>query len=283
MITITKVAGRRRFSIGAVAATGGIVLVGGRSERMGAPKAALEWHGSTLLRRTTGVLARSVGGPVLVVRAPGQPVPSLPAGVHVVDDPAEGLGPLQGIATGLSVAAKLGLTYAFVCATDMPFLHPAFVRRVLDALDETTDVVLPHARGHLQPLAAAYRTTLATLIADRVAAGQLRLAALFDGPVSVLRLDDAALLSDPALAAADPTLDSMVNVNTPDDYAAARLRPAPTVTADRRAIRAATLAEAAAACGRPLDTSTVVSLNGAPVDPDGELPLVAGDVVVFGS
>ena len=29
----------------------GIVLAGGRSSRMGAPKAALEWHGSTLLRR----------------------------------------------------------------------------------------------------------------------------------------------------------------------------------------------------------------------------------------
>ena len=266
-----------------MAVAGGIVLAGGRSERMGVPKAALEWHGSTLLRRTTGVLARSVGGPVLVVRAPGQPLPSLPAGVDVVDDPAEGLGPLQGIAAGLSVAAELGLTSAFVCATDMPFLHPTFVRRVLDALDAPVDIVLPHARGHHQPLAAAYRTTLAPLLADRVAAGQLRLAALFDGPVSVLRLDDAALLSDPALAAADPTLDSMVNVNTPENYAAARQRPAPTVTADRRAIRVATLAEAAAACGRPLDTATGVSLNGARVDPDGELPLVGGDVVVFRS
>lgn len=29
-----------------------------RSSRMGAPKAALEWHGSTLPRRTVGILAR---------------------------------------------------------------------------------------------------------------------------------------------------------------------------------------------------------------------------------
>jgi len=27
----------------------GLVLAGGRSTRMGAPKASLEWHGSTLL------------------------------------------------------------------------------------------------------------------------------------------------------------------------------------------------------------------------------------------
>ncbi len=250
---------------------------------MGASKAALEWHGSTLLRRTTGVLARSVGGPVLVVRAPGQPLPALPAEVEIVDDPAEGLGPLQGIAAGLTAAAELGLSAAFVCATDLPLLHPAFVRRVLRALDDGCDVVLPHARGHHQPLAAAYRTTLAPLLAERVAAGRLRLAALFDGAVAVLRLDDSALLSDPALAAVDPALHSVVNVNTMDEYAAARRRPAPAVTANRHSVRAATLAEAAAACMLRLDTGTAVWLNEARVGADGELPLVAGDAVVFGS
>ena len=31
---------------------------------MGTPKAALEWHGSTLLYRTAAVLSRVVSGPV---------------------------------------------------------------------------------------------------------------------------------------------------------------------------------------------------------------------------
>lgn len=47
-----------------------VVLAGGRSTRMGEPKAGLEWHGSTLLRRTVGVLARNAAAPVVVVRAP---------------------------------------------------------------------------------------------------------------------------------------------------------------------------------------------------------------------
>ena len=38
-----------------------IVLAGGRSSRMGSPKAELEWHGSTLLRRVTGLVARADG------------------------------------------------------------------------------------------------------------------------------------------------------------------------------------------------------------------------------
>ena len=76
----------------------GIVLAGGRSSRMGTPKASLEWHGSTLLRRVVGLVARAVDGPVIVVRAPGQELPELPGEVEQVEDAREGRGPLQGLA-----------------------------------------------------------------------------------------------------------------------------------------------------------------------------------------
>ena len=115
-------------------ATAGIVLAGGRSSRMGSPKAALEWHGSTLLRRVTGVVARAVDGPVVVVRAPGQTLPELPPGIEVVEDPREGLGPLQGLAAGLR-AIEDRADAAYLSATDVPFLHPGFVRAVVRALD----------------------------------------------------------------------------------------------------------------------------------------------------
>src|SRR5579863_6297150 len=140
----------------------GVVLAGGRSSRMGTAKAALEWHGSTLLRRTVGILARVTGGPVVVVRAAGQALPALPPGTEVIEDPAEGLGPVQGIAAGLA-ALDGRAEIAFVSSTDMPFLHPAFVRRVLRAAADGADVGLPLARGYPQPLAAAYRVTLAPL------------------------------------------------------------------------------------------------------------------------
>src|SRR5687768_14902369 len=76
--------------------TGGIVLAGGRSTRMGRPKAALEWHGSTLLHRVAGIVGRVVDGPVVVVRAAGQELPGLPPGARTVEDAREGRGPLQG-------------------------------------------------------------------------------------------------------------------------------------------------------------------------------------------
>ena len=274
----------------------GLVLAGGRSSRMGVPKAALEWHGSTLLRRTCGVLQRAGLQPVLVVRAPGQELPPLPADVEVVDDPREGLGPLQGMAVGLTALADRA-DAVFICSTDLPFLHSELVRRVLRPFDhpvdgEALDVVLPVARGYPQPLTAAYRTRLAPVVAALVAADRLRPAFIFED-ARVLRLDDDALLADPALRAADPTLESLVNVNERADYDAARARPAPEVTVEcfgvlatrsgrgPRSTRAATVGAAARAVDLVLDRHVLAAVNGDQTGRDGELPLMAGDTVAF--
>jgi len=190
---------------------------------MGTSKAALSWQGSTLLHRTVSVLAEVVGGPVVVVASAGQELPALRSGTTIVEDPIEGLGPMQGIATGLDAVAADAWA-AFVCSTDMPFLHPAFVRRVLGELaSNDVDVVLPLVRDHRQPLAAAYLTSLADTVRELVAAGRLATGMLFERCV-VREIDEAELLADPELAKADPNLDSVININTPEDYAAAQGR-----------------------------------------------------------
>ena len=94
------------------------------------------------------------------------------------------------------------------------------------------------------------------------------------------------------LAALDPDLDSVMNVNEPADYQAARARPAPEVTVQRfgtladghrgpHPVRAATVAGAAAATGLALDRHVVAALNGDQITRDGEMPLAAGDTVFF--
>jgi molybdopterin-guanine dinucleotide biosynthesis protein A len=276
-----------------MAAFAGVVLAGGRSSRMGTPKAALEWHGSTLLRRTVGILAQATCGPVVVVRAAGQDLPELPPGTAVVTDPRAGKGPVQGIAAGLAALAGQAEA-AFVSSTDMPFLHPAFVRRVLRVVaDNGVDVCLPVARGYPQPLAAAYRTHLAATAERLVKEDRLRPAFLFDECV-VQRLDDAALKADPVLAALDPGLDSVLNVNEPADYQAARARPAPEVTVrlfgslvragqpkGPREVRAATVQAAADAVDLTFDRHVTAALNGDQITRDGTTPLAAGDTVFF--
>jgi len=177
----------------------------------------------------------------------------------------------------------------------MPFLHPAFVRRVLRVLCERegTDVSLPVARGYRQPLAAAYRVSLAEAAERLVKEGRLRPAFLFEQCV-VASLDDDTLRQDPVLAALDPDLDSVLNVNTPDDYQQARARPAPEVTIQLfgtlargdsargpRAVRAATVDAAARAAGLTFDRHVTAALNGDQITRDGTAPLATGDIVFF--
>jgi molybdopterin-guanine dinucleotide biosynthesis protein A len=195
----------------------GVVLAGGRSTRMGRAKAALDWGSTSLLAHVVGRVAEGVAGPLVVVRAPGQALPALPVGVRVAEDPSEGLGPLQGIAAGLAV---VDAPVAFVTATDMPLLHPAFIGAVLGALAAEVDVALPVARGYPQPLAAAYRTSLAPVAAALVAELRLNPGVLLER-CRVNWLDEAQLLADPELAAADPHLQSVTSVDTPQEYAAA--------------------------------------------------------------
>jgi molybdopterin-guanine dinucleotide biosynthesis protein A len=270
---------------------GAIILAGGKSSRMGSPKAALGWHGSTLLRRVTGLARRTVDGPVVVVRAPGQALPGIDASVEVVSDAREGRGPLQGLAAGLEAVGER-VEVVYVSSTDVPLLHPAFMRRVIGAFTPDIDVVLPEVRGHRQPLSAGYRTSLLPEVEALIAADKLKPALLFEH-CRVLRLDDARMLSDRALAAVDPALASVSNVNDPSDYAQAHALPAPEIEVRRfgtlavnsaprvQRVPAWSLGELADAIGLALDDHVVAALNGDQITRDRELPLAAGDEVGF--
>lgn len=260
---------------------------------MGRPKAALEWHGSTLLQRIVGIVGRVVDGPVVVVRAPGQELPDLPPSIRVAVDAREGRGPLQGLAAGLAAVGD-GVPRAYVSSTDVPLLHPTFVSTVVRIAErEDVDVALPVAHGFRHPLAAAYRTSLLPSVERLIAEDRMKPAFLFES-ARVREIDEAELLRHRELADADPELLSLLNVNDRTEYERARGRSAPAVTVRRFGalarngsghqplpVRAATLAAAAAAAGVELDQHVVAALNGDQISRDPGYPLAAGDAVSF--
>jgi molybdopterin-guanine dinucleotide biosynthesis protein A len=190
---------------------------------MGAAKALLDWHGRPLVVHVAAVMARAVApGPVVVVARPGQELPPLGAGVAVVRDSVGGRGPLQGLLDGLEAFAGEVET-AFVAGTDMPLLRPAFVRAVVLARTTDVDAAVPVAHGFRQPLAAAYAVALAPFVRKLLDDGERGAGVLLDR-CRARFLDEAALLDDAELARDDPELDSLVNVNTPEEYAAALAR-----------------------------------------------------------
>lgn len=260
--------------------TAAIVLAGGRSTRMGTPKADLEWHGSTLLRRAVGIAQRAVAGPVVVVLAPGQlPAQPLPAGVESATDGRDARGPMVGIAAGLEhIGDRADVVY--VMGVDAPLLHPAFIRRVLALLGPDHEVALPHAHGFAQPLAAAYRTSVAPILCALLAEDESPGSRALLARCRVKTLDERTLVT-----ADDPDVDSLLNVNDRGEYDAARARPAPTITLQldggpARRARAATLVIAARVARLTVDDPINATIDGRPVS-DPQEPLVTGDRVII--
>lgn len=190
---------------------GGIVLCGGRSSRMGQPKALLPFGEETLLQRVVRILQETVD-PIVVVAATGQQLPPLPDDVRIVRDQLEYAGPLAGMGLGLAAIAA-DADAAYVSACDVPLLRTELVQAMIDALGQH-DAAVPVDGRFYHPLAGVYRTALVPQIAALVAAGRLRPLFLIESiRTAPVRLDD--------LRAVDGALDSLRNLNTLDDYRAA--------------------------------------------------------------
>lgn len=234
---------------------------------------------------------RTVDGPVIVVRAADQELPSLDPSVEVVVDAREGRGPLQGLAAGMAAIGDRAVG-VYVSSTDVPLLHPAFIRRVTNALDDDVDVVLPEIHGFRQPLSAAYRVALLPQVEALIAADQLKPAFLLQR-CRVRKLDDEEILCDSVLARVDPQLASVRNLNERSDYDDAHAVPPPAIEVCRfgtlaingappsQTVAAWSLGELAQTIELALDEHVVAALNGDQITRDPELPLAAGDTVAF--
>jgi molybdopterin-guanine dinucleotide biosynthesis protein A len=190
----------------------GIVLCGGQSQRMGRPKAWLPFGGELMLPRVVRRLSQVVS-PVVVVAAPGQDVPPLPAEVSVVRDEEQGRGPLQGLAAGLA-ALRGRADAAYLSSCDVPFLQPAFVQRLIDLLGDDA-ICVPRVGKHHHPLAAVYRLEVIDAVARLLAEDRRRPFFLFE--MVPTRVVEAGELAD-----VDPSFQTLRNLNTPEEYDAAQ-------------------------------------------------------------
>jgi len=178
---------------------------------MGLAKATLPFGPELMLPRVVRLLSQVVS-PIAVVAAPGQELPPLPEGVIVTRDEREGRGPLEGLLAGLTaLAPHCDAAYATSC--DVPLLVPAFVQTMIAKLDDH-DIAVPIEGQFHHPLAGVYRTNVTQVIAEILAADQLRPVFLFDR-MATRRVPVGEL------TAVDPRLDTLKNLNRPEDYLAA--------------------------------------------------------------
>jgi molybdenum cofactor guanylyltransferase len=186
---------------------GGIVLCGGKSTRMGSPKALLPFGSETMLQRVVRLLGEVVE-PIVVVAAADQNLPLLPSDVIVTRDEREARGPLEGLRAGLK-ALPPSIDSAYVTSCDVPLLVPDFVRQMID-LARDHDIAVMEIDGFTHPLSAVYRRATLPFVEDLLARDRLRPAFLFEA-VNTRRVR-------PQEMTADPELRTLRNLNTRDDY-----------------------------------------------------------------
>ena len=186
---------------------GGVILCGGRSSRMGRSKAWLPIGEERLLQRVVRIVA-GVVDPVVVVAAVGQELPPIPECVQIVRDHHDARGPLAGLAAGL--AALDGRAEAvYVSSCDVPFLNADFIRTVIEQLG-THAIAVPRIGDYSHPLAGVYRLSARPAVEAMLTEGRLRLRDLFEQvPTRFLGAEAFA------------ELESLMNINTPDEYEAA--------------------------------------------------------------
>ena len=109
----------------------GLVLVGGQSRRMGAPKWALDYHGEPQAVRTARLLAGVCDRVFVSVADPGSPAARLP-GVSVIPDAVAFRGPAAGIVSALAAHPCAAF---LVVACDLPLLDAATLAALVDARD----------------------------------------------------------------------------------------------------------------------------------------------------
>lgn len=178
---------------------------------MGLPKATLPFGPELMLPRVVRLLS-SVVSPIVVVAAPQQELPPLPADVIVARDEREGRGPLEGLLAGLTAMAPYAQA-AYATSCDVPLLVPAFVQEMIRRL-EANEIAVPAEGEFHHPLAAVYRTSVLPAIAELLAADRLRPLFLFERAAT-------CRVSVEELRSVDPRLDTLKNLNRPEDYLAA--------------------------------------------------------------
>jgi molybdenum cofactor guanylyltransferase len=183
----------------------GAVLAGGRSSRIGAPKATLELGGRPLISYPLAAMV-AAGLETIVVAKPDSELPEM--GNEVWPEPQEPSHPLLGIVTALQRAAGRPV---LVCGCDMPFVTAELISHLAH---RDGPIVLPFAGGRYHPMLARYQPSLAPALASALEQQRpLQQVVAASGP---------ELIDERGLAPFGDPERLLFNVNTPADLERAR-------------------------------------------------------------
>lgn len=183
----------------------GVVLVGGRSTRMGRDKALLTLpNGLTLLDQAIATLRAARAAEILVSVRPGQTYGR--PGTREIADTTENCGPLAGLVAAFDAAST---DFIAVLAVDLPAMTPVYLRQLIARCTATRGAV-PHQDPFFEPLVAVYPRLAAASARAALTAGRFSLQAWVNELINTAQVQSVAI---------EPTESALfTNWNRPKDY-----------------------------------------------------------------
>ncbi|OWV71708.1 molybdenum cofactor guanylyltransferase [Rhizobium sp. R339] len=188
----------------------GVVLAGGRSQRMGRDKAGVMLGTETLLRHVLARLSPQVSSIAVNADAAAEDVPVVP------DHIAGKAGPMAGIHAAMVHAAGIpSVTHVVTVSVDCPFFPADLVTRLTAAVDHPSQIAIAASEGRSHPVFGLWPVTLAADLKAWIAADEKRRVRDF------LLRHDVTEVAFPLHPTRASLLDPFFNINTPDDLAEA--------------------------------------------------------------
>jgi molybdopterin-guanine dinucleotide biosynthesis protein A len=188
----------------------GIILSGGQSIRMGENKAFIKIEGVPIIRRIHGLFERIFNEIIIVAN---QKEEFATFGAKICSDLFPNRGVLGGLYTGLFFSS---FEYSFCAACDMPFLKESVIRYLIERIDDY-DVIVPKTNEGLEPLHAIYSKNCLDPIRKVIEEGKYK---IFDFYPMV----KTKIVEEYELIALDSTMESFINVNTPEELISIKRR-----------------------------------------------------------
>jgi len=193
----------------------GVILSGGKSSRMGEPKALLRFGDGRLIDHVAARLAPQVSHLFVNSNDPDIALPGLPS---ISDRFADFPGPLAGIHASLAAISDAGIaaTHVAVVPVDAPFFPPDLIARLESALTGPDDIALTMSYGQMHPVMGLWPLSVTERLEKWLMnPPTLKVRAFLDA-LSVRTVEFAPI------ATRLGELDPFFNVNTKDDLARAR-------------------------------------------------------------
>lgn len=180
---------------------------------MGRDKALTPFLGRPLIER---VIERVSGVADELIITSNMPEDLTYLGIPIYRDLLPERGALGGLLTAFTVAMHEAVA---IVACDMAFVNAELLRAEFDLLEETgADAAVPRTEGGYEPFCAVYRRDVCrAAVEEALAAGRKRADAWYPA----VRLQE---FSAERIREIDPLGEAFVNVNTPEELAAAEAR-----------------------------------------------------------